>query len=175
VYIKNLGHERTPELAADFFARYVGIEPSTPPDILVSRQAIDGNPEGLAFLSGRVAAAARGPAIASAGTAPAPATTPRSEPISIRVTSAIGIEPLNLGFSAVCPNEWYQTASFQWTLNGQPIGNGASGQTTVAAAGEHALGLLVITPDNHEHRASRTIRVIRQYRAAGPAVGSATP
>ena len=173
VYIKDLGHERTPDLSADFFARCVPVEPATPPDILVARQAIDGNPEGLAFLSGRVPAA-RTAAAADGGNPGAPAT-PRSEAISIRVTSAIGIEPLNLGFNAVCPSEWYQSASFQWTLNGQPIGVGASGQTTVTQAGEHTLGLLVITRDNQEHRAVRTIRVIHQFRSAGLSTDRTTP
>jgi poly(3-hydroxybutyrate) depolymerase len=52
VHINRLGHERTPDIAADFFARVCGIAPSLPPDDLITRQAIDGNEAGLAFLSG---------------------------------------------------------------------------------------------------------------------------
>lgn len=53
VQIKNLGHERTPDMAADFFGRSAGVQPSTPPAALAQRQAIDGNAEGLALLTGR--------------------------------------------------------------------------------------------------------------------------
>lgn len=53
VQIRNLGHERTPDMAADFFGRACGVEPSSPAAALAQRQAIDGNAEGLALLSGR--------------------------------------------------------------------------------------------------------------------------
>ncbi len=53
VQIKNLGHERTPDMAADFFGRSAGVKPRTAPTALAQRQAIDGNAEGLALLSGR--------------------------------------------------------------------------------------------------------------------------
>lgn len=53
VFIKDLGHERTPELAADFFSRVVNAHANHPPSILAKRQAIDGNTQGLALLAGR--------------------------------------------------------------------------------------------------------------------------
>lgn len=53
VKIKDLGHERTPDLAADFFGRIAGSHPIRPPSALAMRQAIDGNAEGLAFFAGR--------------------------------------------------------------------------------------------------------------------------
>ncbi|MBL8879805.1 MAG: hypothetical protein JNG88_11860 [Phycisphaerales bacterium] len=56
VKIKDLGHERTPDMAADFFGRIAGTLPTRPPAALASRQAIDGNAEGLAFFAGKFGA-----------------------------------------------------------------------------------------------------------------------
>ncbi len=183
VFIKGLGHERTPELAADFFGRVAKVSPSTPSQTLVRRQAIDGNAEGLAFLSGRM------PTVRQPQTSPTPqhasapaggrvqppsrrttppsrvSTPPRS--VSIRVSSAIGIEPLHLGFWAVCPSDWYETASFLWTLDGDPIATSVNGQRTLTTAGEHALGLLVVTSDNREFRATQRIRVLPHVQNTG--------
>jgi dienelactone hydrolase len=54
VNIKSRTHERTPDTAADFFAHVAGVMPNTPPDALFGRQALDGNPTGLALLAGRL-------------------------------------------------------------------------------------------------------------------------
>lgn len=54
VKMNRLGHERTPDTAADFFARVCGATPNRRPNVLVSRQAIDGNPTGLALLAGKL-------------------------------------------------------------------------------------------------------------------------
>jgi poly(3-hydroxybutyrate) depolymerase len=262
IYIKDKGHERTPDIAASFFARVAGVKPNRPPEVLVSRQAIDGNPEGLALLSGRLSdlktpdsntryvsaspgavtpprpapilpqpqpmparsnpAVARPPAPraarplpanyrmqppvtiaalprpsggaaertqamsiasgagssepASVSTPPrrtAPTTTSRERaPVSVRVSSAIGMEPLYLGFSADCPSDWHATADFLWTLNGDPVCNGVNGQKTLAEPGEHTLGLLVVTPDGQEHRAYRLIRVLPRISASGHSVST---
>lgn len=192
VYIKDLGHERTPDLAADFFANIAGVEPNKRPDVLVHRYAIDGNAEGLAFLSGRMPQRDRGrggldgrdesPRTRVADRGTRRTTSPRSyqidatSPISIRISSAIGMEPLHLGFSAVCPAEWYDTASFEWTLNGMVIAEGINGQKTLVTPGEHKLGLTVRTADRREFTAERTIRVLAQVRSAtyGPRPSAAT-
>ncbi len=233
VHIKDKGHERTPDLAADFFARFAAVQPSSPPKVLVNRQAIDGNPEGIAFLQGKLNAFERPTAASrfrtassSPPAAPAPArplTTPRiaaappvkplpapppsrrapggpdamtvrslptnasvvqnapterrasavpSRPtlpartVDIRVSSAIGIEPLLLGFSAECPSDWLGSADFLWTLNGQPIGSGVNGQQTIDAAGEHTLSLLIVTDTGEEYRRQRTIRVLPRLASA---------
>ena len=97
-----------------------------------------------------------------------PRRSPRRNPLKIRVSSAIGIEPLHLGFSAECPASWRESADFLWTLNGQPIGKGLNGQKTLASAGEHTLGVLVVTTEGQEYRASRTIRVLPRLDTAGP-------
>lgn len=211
--IKDRGHERTPDLAAEFFARVAGAEAESPPTVLVSRQAIDGNAEGIAFLSGKMSSfesppaprvvsrqrsrsrpqtpprkteatqQVRGPvahADKNAASGVTRAATPkrtsavprrnfRRSPLKIRVSSVIGIEPLHLGFSAECPASWRETADFLWTLNGQPIGKGLNGQKTLATAGEHTLGVLVVTARGEEHRATRTIRVLPRLDAVSSA------
>jgi len=55
VTIKDKGHERTPDLAAEFFSRVTGVRPNRPPTVLVKRQAIEGNAEALALLAGKSA------------------------------------------------------------------------------------------------------------------------
>lgn len=40
--LKALGHERTPEVAADFFACLAGVAPSRPSEVLARRQVLDG-------------------------------------------------------------------------------------------------------------------------------------
>mgnify|MGYP003731138289 CR=1 FL=1 len=226
VNIKGIGHQRTPDTAAAFFARVAGVEPNAPPIVLVQRQAIAGNARGLAFLAGQmgtpearptrtataggvaaqreptpsraaappepVRAQAPGPALAvasslrnpgaasrepSARRSESPAATGGASPdarprVSIRVSSAIGIEPLVLAFSADCPADWLRTADFLWTLDGEPLCNGVNGQKTITQPGEHTLGLLVVTPDQQEHRAHRLIRVLPRIDPARRTGGS---
>lgn len=198
IHIKDKGHERTPDLAADFFGRVAGVQPSSPLAVLVQRQAIDGNEQGIAFFSGaattfatapaayastharRLASGSRPPMTHPRAATPRPSANTRASDrnaappptvavprrdlprtlLKIRVSSAIGIEPLHLGFSAECPANWRRTASFRWTLNGQPIGTDVNGQKTIANAGEHTLGLNVVTSNGRTYKASRTIRVL---------------
>ncbi|TWT41761.1 hypothetical protein RAS1_28830 [Phycisphaerae bacterium RAS1] len=213
VKIKDLGHERTPDMAAFFFSLAAGVKPSRPPEVLARRQAIDGNPNGLAVLAGKVDALVREPALADAssgqtGRLPTPArptnmltrggpaaepvrpvasappsaasvpptaarqtglparTPPKLSPLSIRVSSAIGVEPLHVGFWAECPSDWQRSAEFQWMIDGQPIASGVNGQSTFRAAGDHTLGLRVLTAEGEEHRAYRQIRVIEAAGAS---------
>ncbi|HOO16515.1 MAG TPA: PHB depolymerase family esterase [Phycisphaerae bacterium] len=210
VEMKALGHERTPDMAAAFFAQVAGVQPNRPPTVLVNRQAIAGNPRGIAVLAGRMDSIRPGqPALATAvpprsatparsapggdwSSSEAPAllavrSMPRAEPatpsesssgsammpsraperpalprapVTIRVSSAIGTEPLVLAFSADCPADWQRSADFLWTLNGEPICSGVNGQKTITEPGEHTLGLLVVTPGGEENRAYRLIRVL---------------
>lgn len=51
--LKALGHERTPEVAADFFARLVGVAPSRPSEALVHRQVLDGELGSSHFFTAR--------------------------------------------------------------------------------------------------------------------------
>ncbi len=61
VYLNKLGHERTPDVAADFFAHVCGAEPNRTPDVLVGRQAIEGNASGIALLAGNFTRVERSP------------------------------------------------------------------------------------------------------------------
>lgn len=209
VEIKNLGHVRTPDTAAAFFAYVASVEPNRPPTVLARRQAIAGNARGLALLAEDqpssprpVAEPAReSPAVATTSpptrprptvlrarpnhqgtplTVRRPAPSPRHpgsaaapdrntttlppprprSPLSIRVSSAIGTDPLVLAFSADCPADWHRSANFLWTLDGDPVCSGVNGQKTITQAGEHTLGLLVVTGKGEEHRAYRLIRVL---------------
>lgn len=216
IKIKHLGHERTPDLAADFFGRVAGVEPGFAPSVLVQRQAIDGNAEGLAFFAGGssgtgtsqrsadVASAQRpmpnrqetpsrsrpqprsddavvrrlpsDEMIAAAGPTPnrgnAVTTNehPRRSPLAIRVSSAIGLQPMSLSFWAEAPSDWADSASFQWTLDGKTIGNGLNGQKSLPDAGEFTLGLLAVTSEGIEYRVSRNIRVLPKSSASASGV-----
>lgn len=210
VLVRGLGHERTPDVAASFFAQVAGVQPRTPSEALARRQVIDGNAEGLAALAGTVSrgVAKRQPALASArrsaGAEPRPdsgvdrathelnggvrsagpqdggrsavrPTPGAAGPVGIRLTSAVGIEPLNLGFSADCPPDWLRSGTFLWSLNGDPLCTGSNGQKTLTRPGEYVLELLVLTSGGVEYRASRTIRVVPQQRSATGAAASMAP
>ncbi|HUU94170.1 MAG TPA: prolyl oligopeptidase family serine peptidase [Phycisphaerae bacterium] len=214
VLIKDKGHERTPDLAAEFFGRVAGLRPNRPPEVLVQRQAIDGNAEGLALLAGKgtafrsAAVVAARPEVAARSTVastrvtaggdaaptpprdamlvrpqPAPSTerdddaraaratemqrqTTHRSPVSIHVSSAIAIEPLHVGFRAICPSDWTRTADFLWTLDGEPVCSGVNGHLTLSEPKKYTLGLLVVTAQGKEYRAYRKIRVLPRLSAA---------
>lgn len=218
VIVRGLGHERTPDVAAYFFARVTDTPATTPAKVLARRQAIDGNAAGLEFLAGgsklveapagyasrsgatngrssaknrrtprdereaRLLREASNQRAASAAAKRQPTARPvkrrgrpsqTASPLGIRVSSAVGIEPLHLGYSAECPADWYGSSDFLWSLDGEAISSGVNGQKTLAAPGEHELSLLVITDDGIEHRATRHIRVLP--RLDGDRQASNTP
>lgn len=219
INLKNYGHERTPDVAADFFARVAGVRPNYPPRVLVRRQAIDGNPRGLALLAGKLGEPERPPRAARPEATPGPppavvARTPRrpvmqagqtnaepaaaqtvaeqaaskttpprrteqaraaqqSPPVGIRVSSAIGFEPLLLAYTADCPTDWHRTADFLWSLNGEKIGHGINGQRTLTKPGDYLLELLIVTNSGQEFRSNRRIRVLEDIQTS--AVHPATP
>lgn len=83
LYIRNLAHERTPDVAAAFFARSAGVVARTPPKVMAQRKALDGNATGLALITGGfndqpppAPAAAKPPDSASGNTAGAVAPPP---------------------------------------------------------------------------------------------------
>ena len=119
--------------------------------------------------------AADSPGATPAPTPARPTETPQKplSPLGVRVSSAIGFEPLLLVYSADCPAEWHRTADFLWTLNGKKIGHGVNGQRTITEPGDYTLEVLVVTPQGAEHRASRRIRVLRHVEtSASPAANS---
>lgn len=91
VYLKRLAHERTPDMAADFFARVAGVTPNRPPEVLANRQAIDGNPTGLALLAGRMGELQKAPTPAAPAETVVTVTAPRptqKRPTMVAATSA---------------------------------------------------------------------------------------
>lgn len=215
VELRSLGHQRTPDTAADFFARLCNKQPNRPPTVLTSRQAIDGNQTGLAMLKGDLAglqnrpqrdvanqttprqrstASGNGPATpaqprpqrprndtATARRASRSGETPhrrrdhREEPqeplVGIRVSSAVGFEPLLIAYSAECPTDWHRSADFRWSLNGEGIGRGLNGQKTIGRPGDYTLGLHVVTADGNEYRTHRRIRVLKSLEANSAPAG----
>ncbi len=95
VYIKDLGHERTPDLAADFFGHAADVQPNRPPGVLVRRQALSGNPSGLAFLARGSSPRTASTGYARPGTQRSTTRRPssNSRPPSTRTTSARGTTP----------------------------------------------------------------------------------
>lgn len=85
---------------------------------------------------------------------------PEPSQVTVRVSAAIGLVPLHLGFSADCPSDWVRSSDFLWTLDGQKVCSGINGQKTITKPGTYELGVLVVTADGAEHRASRNVRVL---------------
>lgn len=78
VLIRGLGHSRTPDTAAAFFAKVSGAQPNTPPTVLATRQAIDGNATGLSLLRGELGSLQPAAAAAAADNTRTP--TPNRNP-----------------------------------------------------------------------------------------------
>ncbi len=206
--VSELGHERTPDMAADFFGRVAGVGPTGSSPVLAQRTVIDGNPEGIAMLAGKLPDLQYPPSLASsADYQPLPATprrrpvdaapitpfaagdagalpdvdakpirvapptprrsltalTPMSEReprVSVRVSSALGLEPLYVGFTVDCPADWTRSADFLWTLDGKELCRGMNGQKTLTDPGVYNLAVKVTAPDGKTYDANRTIRVL---------------
>ncbi len=194
VRIRRLGHERTPDVAADFFARAAGVTPSSSAAALARRQAIEGNATGLALLAGKMEPIQRpiGAATPASANGAPPATglesrerslprittrrqepTPKpvteqlssSSPLAVSVSSTVGFEPLLLVYSAECPSDWYRRGSFTWTLNDEVIGHGVNGQRTVLHPGDYTLAVRVALPNGATYRAMRQVRVLKSIGA----------
>lgn len=196
VTIKDIGHERTPDLAADFFSRVASVRPMTRPSVLARRQAIDGNREGVALLSGRMARFAKAPAGAesrssrAAGsrdkrtdsrdakpapqrrTPPIAAAAPDGAPLAIGVSTRVGVEPVLLGYWAEYPDDAKPAAQFAWTLNGEPIGTGPNGQHALTRVGDHKLELTAVLADGSTQRASRLVSVLPRVASTPVAAGN---
>ncbi len=78
LYVRNLAHERTPDVAAAFFARCAGVTARTPPKPMEKRKALDGNATGLALLSGQFSDLPPPPRESAGAATPAP--TPKNPP-----------------------------------------------------------------------------------------------
>jgi poly(3-hydroxybutyrate) depolymerase len=87
------------------------------------------------------------------------ATAPRI-PISVEVSSNLGIAPLLIDYAVKLPTEHERGADFLWFDNDMPIGNGPAGQKVLTRAGEHKISVLVVTKDDRELRASTNVTVL---------------
>lgn len=87
------------------------------------------------------------------------ATTP-NVPLSVEVSSTIGIAPLLIDYAVSLPPQTARGADVLWADNGIPIGNGLSGRKVITTAGEHVISVLVITRDDRELRANSKVTVL---------------
>jgi len=209
--LPDLAHERTPDVAAEFFVRCAGIRWVDPSSKPIRREALDGNRAGLALIAGDLPASfkipsldRRPPAVPGPVAAPrtpvAPtppravggggdrresaaaaaeigsATPPRvppvappavhAAPVRIGLSTAVGYAPLRVVHSAETPADWADRVTYQWSLNGQRVGDQASGEVSIDEPGDYTLELLVMTESGREFRAARQIRVLRRISAS---------
>ncbi|HRX86663.1 MAG TPA: hypothetical protein P5572_16690 [Phycisphaerae bacterium] len=212
---RDLGHERRPSVAADFFAQQIGVTAKTPPVELarmqVTRVPLNGVKDGkgqsvvgsesvaAVHVDEEGAAPANASARSDAGPAaqngtpprrsrntprrsaqrsgaqpadnarPTPATTD-DRVLQVRVSSAIGIAPHHVNFSAVAPKSVSRGAYFLWTDNGEPVANGINGQKYLLDPGEHVLEVTMTTAEGRQYVARKTVTVLE--RSNGKARGS---
>jgi len=84
------------------------------------------------------------------------------EPLSIRLSSYIGISPMVLSYTVQMPPALRKGADVLWIDNGQPISRGVSGQKTLVKPGQHKIEVLVVAKDRREYRSSRTVTVLER-------------
>ena len=85
---------------------------------------------------------------------------PVKEPVTVEVSTTIGISPLLINYALRMPAQYQRGADILWTDNGMPIGNGSSGQKVLTHAGDHRISALVVTTDDQEYRAETTVTVL---------------
>lgn len=83
-------------------------------------------------------------------------------PLVIRLSAHIGISPMLMSYTVHIPSEMRKGAEVLWIDNGEPISRGISGQKTLAQPGQHRIEVLVVTLDNREFRARKTVTVLER-------------
>lgn len=83
-------------------------------------------------------------------------------PLIIRLSAHIGISPMLMSYTVHIPSEMRKGAEVLWIDNGEPISRGISGQKTLAQPGQHKIEVLVVTRDNREFRARKTVTVLER-------------
>lgn len=193
---RDLGHERRPSVAADFFARQIGVTAKTPPLELarmqVTRVPLNGvrnGAGGAPAKGGNVAAAELRGGNAAVATPPPPPAAEADAPggafesatadaaaaeaapegvLHVRVSSTIGIAPHHVNFSAIAPDTISRGAYFLWTDNGEPIASGINGQKYLIKPGDHVLAVTMTTAEGRRYAAKKTVTVLeRLARKAG--------
>ena len=87
---------------------------------------------------------------------------PHLNPLTVRLSAHIGISPMLMSYTVHIPMEMRKGADVLWIDNGEPISRGISGQRTLAAPGQHKIEVLVVTQDNREFRATKTVTVLER-------------
>jgi dienelactone hydrolase len=85
-----------------------------------------------------------------------------NSPLTIRLSSTLGIVPHHVTYTAVAPAEISRDAYFLWMANGEPISNGTTGQKYFVSPGKHLLELMMTTADGRQYYAKRTINVLER-------------
>ncbi len=84
------------------------------------------------------------------------------QPLGIRLSAHIGISPMPMSYTVQIPPEMKKGADILWIDNGQPMSRGISGQKILTEPGQHKVEVLVVTRDNREYRASKTVTVLER-------------
>ncbi len=87
---------------------------------------------------------------------------PDLNPLTIRLSAHIGISPMLMSYTVHIPPQMRKGADVLWIDNGEPISRGISGQKTLTKPGQHKIEVLVVTRDNREFRADKTITVLER-------------
>ncbi|MBU0466468.1 MAG: hypothetical protein KKD94_05015 [Nanoarchaeota archaeon] len=82
----------------------------------------------------------------------------------ILVATAFCQGPFQLPFEAKYSDKYgtqndFEAARFQWTLNGNEIARGRSGQVALSVPGDYMLGLEISMPDGTSYQSERIIKV----------------
>lgn len=107
------------------------------------------------------------PPVEDRGSTPRP-TPPRirvpaeDNPVTIRLSSTIGISPLLISYSASIPSDLRDGASYLWTDNGEPLSNSPNGQRYLSDPGDHRLEVLVTTTDGRQFTAAQIVTVLER-------------
>ena len=89
-------------------------------------------------------------------------TVHESNPLHVRLSAYIGISPMLLSYTVQMPKNMLAGADILWMDNGQPVSHGISGQRSLVQPGQHKLEVLVVTQNNSEYRASKTVTVLER-------------
>ena len=84
------------------------------------------------------------------------------QPLGIRLSAHIGISPMLMSYTVQIPLGMREDAEILWIDNGEPMSRGISGQKTLTKPGRHKVEVLVVTKDNREYRASKTVTVLER-------------
>ncbi len=84
------------------------------------------------------------------------------QPLGIRLSAHIGISPMPMSYTVQIPPEMKKDADILWIDNGEPMSRGISGQKILTRPGQHKVEVLVVTKDNREYRASKTVTVLER-------------